>query len=78
MGTDLRTSVITLTKWGFKSHGRAMIGAAMNGWVDERWIIILLATFQVGVLGRRRINVGNVRHRLVANFDPLSPATNCH
>lgn len=26
--------------------------------------------------GARRINVGDVRHRLVANFDPVSPATN--
>ena len=28
---------------------------------------------QAGVLWRWRINVGDVRHWLIANFDPVSP-----
>lgn len=63
-----------LTKWEFKSHGRATIGRAMKGQADR--LSCCDKHVQVGVLGRWRINVGDMRHRLIADLDCVSPATN--
>ena len=42
-----------------------MIGLAMEGLMEFSYCI---RHVQAGVLWRRRINVGDVRHRLIANY----------